>query len=330
MRRLLAWILLSLVLTPSALAERDWRTLYLPLATAKGPAFDAAVEDIVRQHDANLKNPKAISLSQLDEETTRAICKYVDTAYDKGSERERRKLLRLAAIVTSPFGTSEAPQYSSCGVISFRTDSELWARCNRWLENQPSAHLGLLDDQDPRVAEAAVRVLHSHFPDEVEERLHAWKRDPRPHFRGIVAANSEGLTDGREIRLQMLDDPSPDVRRLTISTMRNEAMEAYASRRPSFAIASWTQRHVIFLLAQKIEHVAAFIGAPVPDIANLGVACLEAPDPQIRTDALTDLTLNRREVRVALPTLLRLLKDQNREIGAMARELSERQGAVRE
>lgn len=318
MRRLLALLSLSLAIVPSAFADEkgfakalaDWQALYRPLTLPQSHQTLVEVASRVERENAlrreaitKADDPSIPNSTEWEDQAVEANVDALTKGYEQADARGKRVLVRLAAMLGSLFDDSDAPRYPTCGNEPRTVEVSAKYRLQQWVEKSPRTYLGLLDDPDARVAEAAVRVLHEEFPGEVTLRLEAWRRSPQTRFRGIVGqwASLLGEEAGTCYLIRCLDDPSDDIRDLAAADLPYAAVEeAYRLRRPQFETATGAQKRTILALAGRVD---------APDILKLAVACLESDLSSLRLAALEVLHYKYEDATVPPRTLAKLRKD---------------------
>lgn len=327
MKRSIALLSLLLALASSAFADErglakaleEWRALYRPLATAHGPALTEAsgkvekVSEVLFRAVGETSNLSVRGYQEREREAILANLQALKDGYAHGDARERRTLVRLAAILGNRFGEGEVPWYPTCGNGPFTVGVGAEALLTEWIQEDPAPYLGLLSDPDARVAEAAVRLLNERYREDVTSRLEAWQRHPQARFRGIAVKWSHllGKEASRNIQLRALDDPSEDIRDLAGAELPYaDVKEAYRLRRPMFEKATWTHRRTTLALAGRLD---------APDKLELAVACLQAKDASVLNTAFDILTYGvEKEIEIPLATLARLRGHADGEVRARA------------
>lgn len=305
-------------------AIAQWRDLFRPLASAQGADLFERIEKVVREHPVRYGAVQkefhlhAPGHAEREGEATEGNLGELRTAYARANPAERRQLARLAAILGDPFEGRDAPQYAIC-TKGPGIDAPARELFDTWVRKTPNAHLGLLDDPDPRVADAAVRALGEAHADAVITHLQAWQQSPKPRFRGIVAQWSRLLGEAESVAAlrRLLDDPSDNVRDAAVRELPySDTKREYEARHGRFDKATWGERRTILLLAHRTQAV---------EFPKFALACLEAPRPNVRQTGLECLRYYFEPLPVPLPTLARLRKDPLPLVRSIAYELSERQ-----
>jgi HEAT repeat protein len=326
-KRSIALLSLSLALVSSVFADErglakaleEWQALYRPLAIARGSALTGAAARVERETEmlsdavGEGTNRSARSFHEREREAILANLDALRKGYAQGGPKERRTLVRLAAILGNRFGEGDVPWYPICESGPFTVGVGAETLLTEWFKENPASHLGLLDDPDARVAEAAVRLLNESFRDDVTSRIEAWQRHPQARFRGIAGrwVHLLGEEALRKLLARYLDDPSEKIRDLAAAELPfSDLKEAYHLRRPTFQKATWAQRRTLLAMAGRLD---------APDKFSMAVTCLQSKEDSVLKVAFSVLGYGAEKgTEIPLATLARLRRHANGEIRSRA------------
>jgi hypothetical protein len=320
-----------------ATAFARWNALYEPLRTARGRDLATVIDRIgadskSRERDVLLASKEAPAYPQRREAALVRHHELLEAAYPKATPRQKRALVRLAAILGDRFVEEDRPR-SGCSIPTLEPQSpEPGDLVRPWIESTPATYLGLLDDPDPRVAAAAWPALESAFPDEVHARLGKWGRSPFARLRHIAAQRLAPPTTPETLRetLRFAEDPSVAVRAVAAQSieaqiayaemplaLQEELERLYVARRKTFTRSGTPQRWLVLRLGFILHH---------RDLAPLALQALATGEPSLRWGAMVAIATNQDPVVVPTAHLLPLLEDPWEFTRRFAFEQAKRQG----
>lgn len=318
-KRTLAILSFSLALCASAMADErgfsqainDWRALFRPLATAREGSTIEVANAIVRDHTRRFRVIEAQrdrtvkGAAERRAQAIEASLREIGTAYGSANPKGRRALVRASAVIADRFLKRDVPfrPGSECFVEGNTLEAMAETLVGKWIAAEPSAHLGLLDDPEPRVAYAGVRFLHKAYADEVTTRIRAWRNHPQARFRGLAldAISLLGREEAIQTRRAFLDDPSEDIRDDASCALPYEvATLELANRRAGFERSTRGQRKVVLQLAYWVHD---------PDILRFALPFLNSADPKDRRIGIDNFRYRVANGLIPAETLARLRKD---------------------